>query len=60
MANLKVNYCGVEHGNPLVLPAATPRQDGEGMRLAAEHGIGGVIPKTIGPRQDWAAHPCND
>jgi dihydropyrimidine dehydrogenase (NAD+) subunit PreA len=29
------------------------------MRFAAEAGIGGVIPKTIGPRQDWAAHPRN-
>lgn len=59
MANLKVNYCGVEYRNPLVLASATPGQDGEGMRLAAEAGIGGVIPKTIGPRQDWAAHPRN-
>jgi len=59
MANLKVNYCGVDYRNPLILASATPGQDGEGMRLAGEAGIGGVIPKTIGPRQDWAAHPCN-
>ncbi len=59
MANLKVNYCGVEYRNPLVLASATPGWDGEGMRLAGEAGIGGVIPKTIGPRQDWAAHPTN-
>lgn len=59
MANLKVNYCGVEYRNPLVLASATPGWDGEGMRLAAEAGIGGVIPKTIGPKVDWAAHPCN-
>lgn len=59
MANLEVNYCGVNFKNPLVLASATPGWDGEGMRLAAEAGIGGVIPKTIGPKQSWAAHPRN-
>ena len=59
MANLEVNYCGVKYRNPLILASATPGWDGEGMRLAAEAGIGGVIPKTIGPKVDWAAHPRN-
>lgn len=59
MANLEVDYCGVKYRNPLVLASATPGWDGEGMRLAAEAGIGGVIPKTIGPKQDWADHPRN-
>lgn len=59
MANLEVSYCGVKFRNPLVLASATPGWDGEGMRLAGEAGIGGVIPKTIGPEQDWAAHPRN-
>jgi len=59
MANLQVNYCGVSYRNPLILASATPGWDGEGMRLAGEAGIGGVIPKTIGPKQDWAAHPRN-
>ncbi len=59
MANLSVSYCGVNYRNPLVLASATPGWDGEAMRLAAQAGIGGVIPKTIGPKQDWAAHPCN-
>lgn len=59
MADLSVNYCGVSFRNPLVLASATPGWDGEAMRLAAEAGIGGVIPKTIGPKQDWAAHPRN-
>ena len=59
MANLKVNYAGAEYRNPLVLGSATPGQDGEGMKLAGLAGIGGVIPKTIGPRADWAAHPRN-
>ena len=59
MANLQVDYCGVKFKNPLILASATPGWDGEGMRLAAEAGIGGVIPKTIGPNQNWAAHPRN-
>ncbi|KUO79009.1 MAG: hypothetical protein APF81_16585 [Desulfosporosinus sp. BRH_c37] len=59
MANLKVNFAGVEFKNPLVLASATPSWDGEGMKIAGLAGIGGVIPKTIGPVQDWAAHPRN-
>lgn len=54
-----MNYCGVVYRNPLILASATPGQDGTGMKLAGESGIGGVVPKTIGPEQDWAAHPCN-
>jgi dihydropyrimidine dehydrogenase (NAD+) subunit PreA len=59
MANLNVNYCDVNYRNPLVLASATPGWDGEAMRLAAQAGIGGVVPKTIGPRVDWASHPRN-
>ncbi|KUO51820.1 MAG: hypothetical protein APF76_02715 [Desulfitibacter sp. BRH_c19] len=59
MADLRVNYAGVEFKNPLVLASATPGWDGEGMKRAGLAGIGGVVPKTIGPKQDWAAHPCN-
>ena len=59
MANLEISYCGVKYRNPLILASATPGWDGEGMRLAGEAGAGGVIPKTIGPEQDWAVHPRN-
>ena len=59
MADLSVDYCGVRYKNPLILASATPGSDGVGMRLAGEAGFGGVIPKTIGPKQDWAAHPRN-
>lgn len=59
MADLHVNYCGITYKNPLVLASATPGWDGEAMYRAAKAGIGGVIPKTIGPKQDWAAHPKN-
>ncbi len=59
MADLSVDYCGVRYKNPLILSSATPGSDGEGMRLAGVAGFGGVVPKTIGPKQDWAAHPRN-
>ncbi len=59
MADLRVNFSGVEFKNPLVLASATPSWDGEGMKKAGLAGIGGVVPKTIGPVQDWAAHPRN-
>jgi len=59
MATLKVNFAGVEFKNPLVLASATPGWDGERLRQAGLAGFGGVIPKTIGPVQDWAAHPRN-
>ena len=59
MASLAVTYCGVTYRNPLVLDSDSPGWDGEGMRLAAEAGAGGVIPKTIGPQREWAAHPRN-
>ncbi|ATW27672.1 4Fe-4S dicluster-binding protein [Candidatus Formimonas warabiya] len=59
MTDLRVNFAGVEFRNPLVLASATPGWDGEGLKRAGLAGIGGVVPKTIGPVQDWAAHPCN-
>lgn len=59
MSNLEVNYCGITYRNPLVLASATPGWCGEGMRKAALLGIGGVVPKTLGPIGDWVDHPRN-
>ncbi|HBT46294.1 MAG TPA: hypothetical protein DEA73_00210 [Peptococcaceae bacterium] len=59
MANLRVNFAGVTFRNPLVLASATPGWDGLRLKRAGEAGFGAVIPKTIGPIQDWAAHPRN-
>ncbi len=59
MANLSVSFCGVPFSNPLVLGSATPSWDGEGMKAAGVAGAAGVVPKTIGPVQSWAAHPRN-
>lgn len=59
MANLKVNFAGVEFKNPLILASAATGHDGEALRIAGEHGIGGVIPKTIGAYGEWVQHPRN-
>ncbi len=55
--DLSVTYAGVKFGNPLVLASATPGWNGEHLSMAAQAGAGGVVPKTIGPLVDWAAHP---
>lgn len=59
MANFGVNFAGVHFRNPLILASAAPGHDGEALRIAGEHGIGGVIPKTIGAFGDWVQHPRN-
>lgn len=59
MLNLTVDYCGVTYRNPLILASATPGWCGEGMKKAALMGIGGVVPKTLGPIGDWVDHPRN-
>lgn len=59
MSHLKVDYCGVTYRNPLILASATPGWCGDGMKKAALMGIGGVVPKTLGPIGDWVDHPRN-
>ena len=59
MANLSVSYCGVTYKNPVIMASSGPSWNGNGMRLAAEAGAGGVVPKTIGPKDDWSCHPRN-
>lgn len=59
MSDLRVDYCGVTYRNPLILASATPGWCGEGMKKAALMGIGGVVPKTLGPIGDWVDHPRN-
>lgn len=59
MANLSVNFAGVQFRNPLILASAAPGHDGEALRIAGAYGIGGVIPKTIGSFGEWVQHPRN-
>lgn len=57
MADLSVNFGGLKLSNPIILASATPGWDGEHLARAGENGAGAVIPKTIGPPQEWAQHP---
>ena len=59
MADLSVDFASVPFRNPLVLASATPGWDGQRLKEAGEAGFAAVIPKTIGPIQEWAAHPRN-
>lgn len=57
MADLSVNFGGLKLKNPVILASATPGWDGKHLARAGEYGAGAVIPKTIGPPQEWAQHP---
>lgn len=59
VANLKVNFAGVEFKNPIWLGSATPTWDGQRMKSGGFAGAGAVVPKTIGPRNHWTKHPQN-
>jgi len=56
---LAVNFAGLELSSPFILASATPGWDGQHLVEATKAGAGAVIPKTIGPPVDWAAHPRN-
>jgi dihydroorotate dehydrogenase subfamily 1 len=49
--DLKVEYCGVQFKNPLIVASATPTKNAEYMRKCAEAGAGGLISKTISPEK---------
>ena len=59
MADLKVNFAGLELKNPLMLASATPGWDGKRLKDAGQAGFGTVISKTISPRDAWNTHPRN-
>lgn len=59
MSKLNVNFAGVEFENPIWLGSATPTWDGKRMKEASNSFASGLVPKTIGPKQDWAKHPRN-
>lgn len=59
MPNLEVDFAGIKLPNPLVLASSTPGWDGLELKKASKAGFGAIIPKTIGPIQDWAVHPRN-
>jgi len=56
---LSVNFAGVTLPNPIILASATPGWDGKRLQQALAAGAGAVVTKTIGPPEEWAAHPRN-
>ncbi len=47
MASLKVNMCGVEFPNPIIVGSASPSMDWVGTKKGIEGGAGGVIVKSL-------------
>lgn len=47
MANLKVNFCGVDIKNPVVASSAEPTLNARNMKKCIDAGAGGVITKTM-------------
>src|SRR5512132_1134663 len=48
MADLKVNFCGIEAPNPFWLASAPPTNTGDQIMRAFDAGWGGAVWKTIG------------
>ncbi|MEW5759569.1 MAG: NAD-dependent dihydropyrimidine dehydrogenase subunit PreA [Candidatus Thermoplasmatota archaeon] len=48
MAELIVEFAGIEFQNPFLLASAPPTMDGEHIIMAAKKGWGGAVTKTIG------------
>lgn len=47
MANLHVNFCGLELKNPVLPAAGPPSKDGIALQAAAKGGAGGLVTKTM-------------
>ncbi|MDP7611456.1 MAG: 4Fe-4S binding protein [Nitrospinaceae bacterium] len=48
MADLQVEFCGIEFKNPIVVASAEPGNSLENIKTCIDHGAGGVIIKTVG------------
>lgn len=57
VANLKVNICGLEFGNPILPAAGPPSKDGTSLEAAAKGGAGGLVTKTISVEPAQVPHP---
>ena len=47
MANIKVNFAGLEYDNPVIVAAGPPSKDAQAIKEAVEGGAAGVVAKTI-------------
>lgn len=59
MVDLSVEIGGVVLKNPVALASGAPGWNGEGLKKCAEAGAGAVVPKSIGPPEEWLHHPRN-
>lgn len=57
MADISVNFAGVQLANPIILASGGPGWDGEHLKRCGLAGAGAVIPKSIGPPARWLHHP---
>ncbi|MEG0069598.1 4Fe-4S binding protein [Cetobacterium sp.] len=58
MANIKVNFAGLEYENPVIVAAGPPSKDAQAIKEAIEGGAAGVVAKTISSEAAEIPKPC--
>jgi len=58
MANIKVNFAGLEYDNPVIVAAGPPSKDAEACVRAGKNGAAGVVTKTISSIAAEIPKPC--
>lgn len=58
MANLAVNFCGMEFINPVMPAAGPPVRDADCVLACAKGGAGGLVTKTISVKAAEVPRPC--
>ncbi|GLI54643.1 diguanylate cyclase [Propionigenium maris DSM 9537] len=58
MANIKVNFAGLEYENPVIVAAGPPSKDAEACVAAVNNGAAGVVAKTISSVAADIPKPC--
>lgn len=58
MANIKVNFAGLEYENPVIVAAGPPSKDALAIKEAMEGGAAGVVAKTISSVAAEIPKPC--
>lgn len=58
MANIKVNFAGLNYENPVIVAAGPPSKDAEACVAAVNNGAAGVVAKTISSVAAEIPKPC--
>lgn len=58
MADLRVNFAGLQYANPVVVGAGPTSKDAETCREAVAHGAAGVVAKTVSSEPANVPKPC--